>query len=178
MSKSKLAASTITVCGVGRLEATARELGATHVVTLIRDHGPIATPEGISADNHLRIDVNDIVEPGDGLVHPQESHVREVLDFAHKWQHRSPMIIHCFAGISRSTASAFSSLCHLNPEVPETVIAQKLRQSSPTATPNRLIVAIADDILGRKGRMVDAIAGIGTGEPAFEAVPFHLPSRF
>ena len=177
MPESKLPASTITVCGVGKLEETARQLKATHVVTLIRDHGPIPTPHGIAAANHLRIDVNDIIEPGDGLIHPQETHIAEVLAFAREWRHRSPMIIHCFAGISRSTASAFSSLCALNPDVPEELIARRLRQASPTATPNRLIVAIADDLLGRQGRMVDAIAGIGAGEPATEAVPFHLPSR-
>jgi predicted protein tyrosine phosphatase len=35
-------------------------------------------------------------------------------------------------------------------------------------------VAIADDILGRNGRMVTAIAGIGRGEDAFEGTPFSL----
>ena len=169
--------STITVCGVGKLDETAGALGATHVVTLIRDHGPVATPRGIEAANHLRIDVNDINEPQDGFVHPQEEHVAQVLAFARDWDHRSPLIIHCFAGISRSTASAFSSLCLLNPETPEALIARRLREASPTATPNKLIVSIADDLLGRRGRMVDAIAAIGMGEPAIEAVPFHLASR-
>ena len=169
--------STITVCGVGKLEETARLLRATHVVTLIRDHGPVPTPEGIAPANHLRIDVNDIIEPGDGLIHPQDMHVEEVLAFARNWQHRSPMIIHCYAGISRSTASAFASLCALNPDVPEALIARRLRRASPTATPNRLIVSIADDLLGRQGRMVDAITAIGVGEPANEAVPFNLASR-
>ena len=87
------------------------------------------------------------------------------------------MIIHCYAGISRSTASAYSALCLLNPEIPEDVIAQRLRRASGTATPNRLIVSIADDLLGRGGRMVDAVSAIGMGAPAVEAVPFGLSSR-
>ena len=177
MPASNSSSSTIHVCGVGLLAATTAKVGATHIVTLIRDHGPVETPPGVVSANHLRIDVNDIVEPGDGLVHPQDIHVTEVLNFARAWDHRSPMIIHCYAGISRSTASAFSSLCALNPEVPEELIARRLRRASPTATPNKLIVAIADDILGRGGRMVDAIAAIGAGEPANEAVPFFLNSR-
>jgi len=177
MSNQPQRASTITVCGVGALEATARELGATHVVTLIRDHGPVPTPKGVLAANHLRVDINDITAPSEGLVHPQDEHVTEVLNFIRTWDHRSPMIVHCFAGISRSTASAFSGLCLLNPDIPEDLIARRLRRASPTATPNRLIVSIADDILGRGGRMVDAVDAIGQGKPAVECVPFQLASQ-
>jgi len=61
--------------------------------------------------------------------------------------------------------------------VPEDLIARRLRRASPTATPNKLIISIADDMLGRGGRMVDAIAAIGMGEPASEAIPFHLAAR-
>ena len=177
MTTKPLPVSAIHVCGVGALEAHAQRIGATHVVTLIRDHGPVPTPAGIAGANHLRIDVNDINEPGTGLIHPQEAHVAEVLKFARAWDQRAPMIIHCYAGISRSTASAFSSLCALNPEMSEAMIAQRLRTASPTASPNRLIVSIADDLLGRRGRMVDAIAAIGQGQPAAEAVPFFLSSQ-
>ncbi len=177
MSISQLNGSTITVCGVGRLETTVYDVGATHVVTLIRDHGPVPTPKSVLNANHLRVDINDINEPAEGLVHPKEEHVSEVLNFIRAWDHRSPMIVHCFAGISRSTASAFSGLCLLNPDVPEELIARRLRRASSTATPNRLIVSIADDILKRGGRMVDAIDAIGQGKPAVECVPFSLSSR-
>jgi predicted protein tyrosine phosphatase len=159
------------------LQALAGDIGATHIVTLIRDHGPVATPKGIPTENHLRVDINDINAPAEGLVHPQDEHVSEVLNFIRAWDHRSPMIVHCYAGISRSTASAFSGLCLLNPDVPEKLIARRLRDASPTATPNRLIVSIADDILGRGGRMVDAIDDIGQGLIAAECVPFKLASR-
>jgi len=177
MSETTTPANTIHVCSLASLDTYTHQIGATHIVTLIRDHGPVVTPQGIMPENHLRIDVNDIIEPGDGLIHPQDMHVEEVLAFVRNWQQQAPMIIHCYAGISRSTASAYSSLCALNPEVPEDLIARRLRRASPTASPNRLIVSIADDLLGRQGRMVDAIAAIGAGEPASEAVPFHLATR-
>jgi predicted protein tyrosine phosphatase len=54
------------------------------------------------------------------------------------------------------------------------MIAVKLREASPTATPNRRLIAVADDLLGRRGRMVDAIAAIGRGAEAMEGVPFTL----
>jgi predicted protein tyrosine phosphatase len=48
-----------------------------------------------------------------------------------------------------------------------------LRGLSHVATPNRRIVAFADDIMGRSGRMVDAVDAIGRGEEAFEGVIFQ-----
>ena len=53
-------------------------------------------------------------------------------------------------------------------------IAQELRRRSDTASPNRRIVSIADDLLGRNGRMVDAIDAIGLGAMAYEASPVPL----
>ena len=82
--------------------------------------------------------------------------------------------MHCFAGISRSTASAYASVCALNPHRDEASIAQALRLASPTATPNIRIVSLADRILGRDGRMVSAIENIGRGVMADEAMPFRL----
>jgi predicted protein tyrosine phosphatase len=64
--------------------------------------------------------------------------------------------------------------CALKPERSEDDIARALRQASPIATPNRRIVAVADEILGRRGRMVDAVERIGRGREAFEGVPFRL----
>jgi predicted protein tyrosine phosphatase len=82
--------------------------------------------------------------------------------------------VHCYAGISRSTAAAFVAACALSPARTELQIAQELRQRSHTASPNRRIVSIADDLLGRNGRMVDAVEAIGLGAAATEAIPFRL----
>lgn len=88
------------------------------------------------------------------------------------------MLVHCWAGVSRSTAGVFISLCRLNEDVPETLIAEALREASPTATPNAKLVGLADDLMGRDGRMSDAVQMIGQGEMAFEGVVFSLPLRF
>jgi predicted protein tyrosine phosphatase len=84
------------------------------------------------------------------------------------------MVIHCFAGISRSTAGAFIALCHLAPETDEMELALRIRQSSRVASPNPKLVELADGVLGRDGRMVDAIRSIGTGALAFRTKPFEL----
>jgi predicted protein tyrosine phosphatase len=84
------------------------------------------------------------------------------------------MVVHCYAGISRSTAAAFIALCVARPERDEREIARALRAAASFANPNPRLIALADDLLHRHGRMVQAIAEIGRGELAFEGVPFAL----
>ncbi len=94
---------------------------------------------------------------------PGEQHVADLLDFVRGWDRQAPLVVHCYMGISRSTASAFASVCALNPQRDEASIAQALRRASPTATPNIRIVSLADRLLGRDGRMIAAIETIGRG---------------
>jgi predicted protein tyrosine phosphatase len=121
--------------------------------------------------------MNDICEPSPGLVLPCETHVTDLVNFALEWDRQAPLLIHCWAGISRSTAAAFITLCALNPEASEHALAQALRQASPTAYPNRRLVTLGDDALGRAGRMIAAVEAIGRGEYADEAQVFALPAR-
>jgi predicted protein tyrosine phosphatase len=108
---------------------------------------------------------------------PCESHVAELVRFALDWDREAPLLIHCWAGISRSTAAAFIALCALNPGAHELELAQALRQASPTAYPNRRLVRLADEVLGRSGRMITAVEAIGRGTFADEAQVFALPAR-
>lgn len=130
---------------------------------------------------HLRVEINDIVEPEPGFTHPETRHVLKILDFLEAWRpDREALLVHCYAGISRSTATAFTAACLHNPGVDEAAIAMALRAASPTATPNRRLVALADAELGRGGRMVRAVEAIGKGLPTailWEAEPFHFPAR-
>ena len=162
------------VCPLSLLAPTVAASGASHLVTLINLDTPVARPDTIAADNHLFIGINDIVEPTDGLVLAGDDHVAALIDFVKTWDQSRPLVIHCFAGISRSTAAAFIALCVTRPDRDELSIARALRQASPVATPNARLVAIADRLLGRDGRMVAAIEAIGHGEMAMENVPFML----
>ena len=114
-------------------------------------------------ENHLWLRLHDISAPLDGYVFPEEAHVADLLDFVRRWDRRAPLVVHCYAGISRSTASAFASVCALSPHRDEQSIAAALRRASPTATPNLRIISLADRLLGRNGRMIAAIETIGRG---------------
>lgn len=163
------------VCSLSKIADTVSSTRASHLVSLINDGTLVVRPESIPADKHLFIGINDITEAQDGMVLPGEDHVRRLIDFVGTWPEEQPMVVHCFAGISRSTAAAFITLCVTRPERDEAEIAMRLRAASRFATPNTRLIALADDMLGRKGRMVDAIAAIGRGEMAFEGEPFALP---
>ncbi len=164
----------IHVCSLARLHETVEDTGARHVVSLLGDEMTIVRPPGITPENHLWLRLHDISAPLDGYIVPGETHIAELLQFVRDWDRGAPLVVHCFAGISRSTASAFASVCALNPHRDESSIAQALRAASPTATPNIRIVSIADKLLGRDGRMVAAIETIGRGVMAEEATPFRL----
>jgi predicted protein tyrosine phosphatase len=118
--------------------------------------------------------MDDIAAPMDGYIIPGEEHVTRLIEFVRGWDRARPMVVHCFAGISRSTAGAYVAACVLNPRRDERTIAHALRSASATATPNPRIVSLADHMLGRDGRMVAAIDSIGRGEMAYEAEPFRL----
>jgi predicted protein tyrosine phosphatase len=164
----------IHVCSLARLHDTVAETRARHVVTLIKDISLVRRPDSIAAENHLMLDMDDIVTEIDGYVPPNASHVGRLLDFVTRWEREAPIVVHCFAGISRSTAGAFIAACALNPGRDEMTIARTIRNASPTAIPNMRLVTLADAALGRDGRMVEAVRAIGPGLSAFEGVPFRL----
>jgi predicted protein tyrosine phosphatase len=164
----------IHVCSLARLHDTVRETGARHVVTLIKDISLVHRPATIPAENHLLLDMDDITDHIEGYVAPAEEHVGDLLRFVRAWPREAPLVVHCYAGISRSTAGAFVTACALNPQRNEMTIARALRDASPTATPNIRIVSFADRILGRNGRMVTAIQAIGPGRAAYSSEPFRL----
>jgi predicted protein tyrosine phosphatase len=164
----------IHVCSLALLHDTVNATGARHVVTLLKEIALVQRPAAVAAENHLHIDVDDISRPMDGYTHPCEEHVGRLLKFVRDWDRAAPMVIHCYAGISRSTASAYAAACALNPGREETAIAWELRRASRTAVPNRLIVALADKLLKRDGRMTAAIETIGPGAAAYEGMPFRL----
>ncbi|MDX2205790.1 MAG: protein tyrosine phosphatase [Hyphomicrobiaceae bacterium] len=162
------------VCPLSEVPSVVERARASHLVTLLQSDIPVTTPPGITDGLHLRLEVHDISEPLFDQVAPDASHVRRLIAFAESWGGEGPMVVHCWAGISRSTAAAFTSLCLVNPEVPEAAIARALRAASPTAQPNRLIVRLADDLLGRNGRMLAAVEAMGPAVPAYAARPFSL----
>lgn len=169
----------IIVTPLSRAPEIARDRKPSHAISLLDPGTPF--PElGLGA-RHLQTGVHDIEHHAPGYDACCDSRMHAILDFASGWDRADPMLIHCYAGISRSTATAYITACLHNPGADEETIALALRQASPTASPNRRFVALADAALGRGGRMSKAIERIGRG-PSWleigEAAPFEFSTDF
>ena len=166
--------ATLHVSPLSRLRETVERTGARHIVTLLSADGGVYRPATVQPERHLTLIAHDIAAPMDGHVLPGRDHVERLIDFVGSWDRADPMVIHCYAGISRSTAAGYIAALILNPALDEHDLAIRLRAAAPSATPNPRLIALADELLGRDGRMKRAIAGIGRGAEAFEGVPFEL----
>jgi predicted protein tyrosine phosphatase len=167
--------SWIVVTPLSALPDSIRRYRPSRVVTLLSPEHMIATPEGFADEHHLKLPVNDIAEAWAGEAPPAEVHVQALLTFGRAWTVDAPIIVHCWAGISRSMAAAYTILCDRMGPGHELAIAQEIRSRAPHADPNRLIVRLADEMLGRDGRMIEAVESIGRGVLVTEGVPVELP---
>ncbi|MBC6981819.1 tyrosine phosphatase family protein [Caulobacter sp. 17J80-11] len=165
---------TIIVCPLSYVDTIARTRKPSHLVTLLDPDHEIETPEGIAPERHLRLGCHDVSDYVEGLNPPDATVVRQLLSFGAGWNASAPIVVHCWAGISRSSAAAFVLACQRNPHASEHEIAFEIRRKSRYATPNPRIVELADMLMARQGRMIDAAHAIGRGELAHEGRPFDL----
>lgn len=164
----------IWVTPLSSLDRTLRMTGARRLLSLLSVGTEFSRPGGLASGACLHLAMHDIAEHRDGLVAPSADHVAEILEFGSGWDRKTPLVIHCFAGISRSTAAAYVIAAALQPGRDERELAGELRRLAPSATPNPLIVAHADALLGRNQRMSTAIRDIGRGAEAREGTPFCI----
>lgn len=170
-------AAVIYVCPLAHVADTAERVRAGHLVTLIADVRP-PTPACVPRGRHLTVAIDDITVPMPGFSAPESHHVRDLLNFAAGWDCRAPMLIHCHAGISRSTAAAFTILAAIHGAGSEAAIATALREAAPWAQPNARIVQLADDLLARGGAMIAAIDELGLSDISAIPRPFRLSGPF
>jgi predicted protein tyrosine phosphatase len=165
---------TILVCPLHLVEEVVCARAPSHILTLL---GPTAEPPACHEApraRRLHLLFNDIAEPADGLILPSMDHVDELIGFGRGWDRTAPFLVHCWAGISRSTAAAYILASDILGPGSEQILAARLRAASPTATPNRLMISLADQTLGRDGAMTRAINEIGRGLEAPAGNPFEL----
>lgn len=155
------------------------------VVSLLSPGSDFPDFKGYDADRHMRVAMHDILEDVDGRDAPGERHVSEIIGFLKKWSPEKPLLIHCWAGMSRSTATALIAACLHNPDTDEEEIGRALGAASKTAYPNTRLVGLADEMLGRDGRLVRAAEKLRNDETRLaeiyrvqESTPFFIPARY
>lgn len=165
----------ILVTPLSAVEETIRRYRPSHMVTLLSPEHMIETPAGVETAQHLRLSVNDVSDVIGSEMPPADYHVRQLIAFGRAWTAEAPMLIHCWAGVSRSMAAAYTLLCDRFDPGTERDIARALRYRAPHAWPNSLMVRLADDALEREGRMVQAINDIGRGAIVAEGKCVEFP---
>ena len=168
----------IWVTPLSRVHAVAAEAKPARLVSLLSPGDVFPDVAGVPDAARHRIAAHDVREEEAGMTAPGGDHVRGRIDFLRDWSPEDTLVVHCWAGVSRSTATAFIAACLHNPEADEAAIAGVIRETSPTAWPNTRIVSFADEILGRGGRMLDAVECLDPPAPTIEAEPFSIPARF
>ncbi len=170
--------SKIIVCPLASIAETAVRHGATHLVSLIAEKQEFHRPGLISLERHLKLAMNDIAFAGTGdLVAPSAAHVERLIEFVRDWDGQTPMVVHCWMGVSRSPAAALISVLAVHPEEDDAALAKRLRKAAPHATPNPRLIELGDKILGRNGRLIAAVKAIGRGAETDGRASFVLPLR-
>ena len=167
---------TIYVSSLADMPGLVRRFGVRDLVSIVQPDAQPSTPWGVDPDRHYRCAVHDIVEPRPGEVLAQSGHIAELIDFLGTWDGESPLLTHCLAGVSRSTAVAL--IAHVLQTGDPSKSARALREASPYAWPNRRIVALADSLMGFEGALIEAREAMGAA--IWETDPDYLkePGRF
>lgn len=167
--------SAILITPFSAVEDAVRRHRPSHIVTLLDPQTAVTTPAGIARQRHLRLGVDDIAAPVEGSIAPTSDHIANILSFAQTWDRSAPMLVHCWAGMSRSTAAAIILLSDIHGPGSELEIARGLRARAAHAQPNKLMIRHADALMGREGRMIAAVEAMGPARIVWEGEVVELP---
>jgi predicted protein tyrosine phosphatase len=147
----------ITVCGIDELAGHCTA-GVSHVLSILDPEWPIPTAFG-SFGEHERLELrfHDVVEAEPSIVAPQPEHVRELLAFGRDLTPGAHLLVHCHAGVSRSTASLSLILAQALPACPAKAIFAEVLRIRPIAWPNLRIIELGDLLLQRDGTLTAAL---------------------
>ncbi len=168
-------AGTIHVCSLAALADEAERVRPAHVISILDPDHSLQAPPGVGGARHLMLHFHDIDTPLPGYVAPHADHIEELIAFGRACGDRDPLLVHCHAGISRSSAAAFILMC-LHNEGREERAAQVLRQHGRHVAPNRRMVELGDEALGRAGRLVSALRRMPPPVPTLVRQPVTVPA--
>lgn len=162
-NKLKLTKDSIRICGIHDVPSLIIETGATNVISLL-DPRYLPMELRVPLKNHLQIPISDTINQNESHA-PNPKHIEMLLKqgvpmLLNSVKIGKPLIVHCYAGISRSTAAAFTLLCAVAGPGHEQTLIEWILSTRHIADPNGLIVKHADDVLGRNGAMVKALSSM------------------
>ena len=154
----------IGVCGIEELSGHC-DTGVSHVLSILDPEWPVPEAFG-SFGEHAKLELrfHDIIEETPGQVAPRPDDVESILAFGRGLEGEAAaatrLLVHCHAGISRSTASMALLLAQALPSLPAERILQSILGIREKAWPNLRILEMGDALLGRGGTLPAAAADL------------------
>jgi len=148
----------VTICGIDELGLHC-DGRVTHVLSILDPGWPELEAFG-DFDPHQRLELrfHDVIEAGAGWTAPERQDVELLLTFGRDLTEvQDPhILVHCHAGVSRSTAAAALILAQARPDRPAEEALLTVVRRRPRAWPNLRIIELGDALLGRRGEIVEA----------------------
>jgi predicted protein tyrosine phosphatase len=144
------------------------------VVSLLTEEEAAPVFAGLAEDRHLKLCVPS-ESCAEDISKAARRRAEQLVAFMKTWDGESDILVHCNRGVARSTAAAFVIMCMAAPDADEQSLAARLHAAAPYADPCPLLIAYADELLGRDGRLIDAIEDLPPPSPSIEAPTLTLP---
>lgn len=151
----------VTICGIDELACHCAG-DVTHILSILDPGWPEPEPlSGFDVNRRLKLRFHDVIDAHPDWIAPERWDVELLLAFGRDLgaAPETHLLVHCHAGVSRSTAAAILVLAQACPDRPADEILQEVVQLRPRAWPNLRILELGDEILGRRGEIVDAARG-------------------
>jgi predicted protein tyrosine phosphatase len=152
----------VTICGIPELDEHCAA-GVTHIVSILDPEWP-DPPAFAKFSPHWRLDLrfHDVIEPSPHHLAPSRNDVARLLGFGRELNDRagSHLLVHCHAGVSRSTAAAALIMVQMHPDRPARVALDTVARMRPRAWPNLRMLEFGDALLGRNGEIVAAASAV------------------
>jgi predicted protein tyrosine phosphatase len=164
MVNDSFAAFPVAICGLAELPAHGTR-GVTHVLSILDPDWPVPDAFG-GFGEHARLELrfNDIIEELPGQLAPRVEHVEQILAFGRDLTSdpagAPDLLVHCHAGVSRSTASVLLLMAQAAPALGGAELARTLLAVRGQAWPNLRMVEFGDGLRGRDGALVAAATEI------------------
>jgi predicted protein tyrosine phosphatase len=160
----------LTICGLDELAGRCVP-GVTHVLSILDPGWPEPDPiRNFDLNRRLKLNFHDVIEPEPGWIVPERWDVELLLAFGRNLREISDgtgaeptephLLVHCHAGVSRSTAAAILVLAQHEPARSAHDVVGEVIRLRPRAWPNLRIVEIGDALLGRDGEIVASVLAL------------------
>jgi predicted protein tyrosine phosphatase len=151
----------ITVCGIDEL-AGHGAVGVSHVLSILDPDWPVPPAFGTFGEHErLELRFNDVIEVDVPGVPPQPEHVDQLLAFGRDLMAEPPpsahLLVHCHAGVSRSSASMALILAQALPGRSAREVFDEVLRIRPNVWPNLRLIELGDPVLGRGGELIAGV---------------------